>query len=219
MEISASLLNVKKEEQVQTFYKLETAHVDYYHIDVMDGKFVKNDTSDKMNEFSVTIKGISNIPLDVHLMVEDIESYVNAYAALEPRTIHFHIEAVENGDKVLNIINKIKEANCKVGIALNPKTEIEKIYEYLPYIHSVLVMSVQAGEGGQQFEETTIQKIKTLKKYIEENNLDTEIEVDGGINLENSKSVKGAGADIIVVGTYLINSKDFKYTVQQLKNV
>ena len=219
MEISASLLNVKKEEQVQTFYKLETAHVDYYHIDVMDGKFVKNDTSDKMNEFSVTIKGISNIPLDVHLMVEDIESYVNAYAALEPRTIHFHIEAVENGDKVSNIINKIKEANCKVGIALNPKTEIEKIYEYLPYIHSVLVMSVQAGEGGQQFEETTIQKIKTLKKYIEENNLDTEIEVDGGINLENSKKVKEAGADIIVVGTYLINSKDFKYTVQQLKNV
>lgn len=219
MEISTSLLSVNKENSTETFYRIEAAHTDYFHIDVMDGEFVENDTTELMQEYIDTLKGTTNTPIDVHLMVKDLPKYINIYAASNPRTITFHIEATKSKEETLELIKKIKDSDCKVGIALNPKTPIEEIYEYLPYIHTVLVMTVEPGKGGQKLISDTLNKISKLKNYIQQNNLENEIEVDGGINLDTIKDVKDAGADIAVVGSFMINAKDYKYTMNALKNI
>ena len=217
MEVSASILSVNEEESIHTFYRLETAHIDYFHIDVMDGKFVENNTSEKMKQYTDNIKNISNIPLDVHIMVENIKEYVDVYAPCMPTKISFHIEASKDKETTMKMINYIKEDGIKVGIAVNPETDIKEVFDYLPYIHTVLIMSVHPGKGGQEFIPETIDKINKLKKYLKENDLDTEIEVDGGVNLENVKELKECGVDIAVVGTALINAKDYKYTVDQIR--
>ena len=216
MEISASILNVKEEESVHTFYRLELAQIDYFHIDVMDGKFVENDSSEKMKRYSDSLKNITNIPLDVHLMVEDVKKYVDIFASNEPKCITFHLETIKNKEKIMEHINYIKQFS-KVGISIKPNTNIEDVYEFLPFVHTVLIMTVEPGKGGQELIPETIEKITKLKKYIEENNLDTEIEADGGINLSNIERLKEAGLDIAVVGTALIESKDYKYMVNKLK--
>ena len=216
MEISASVLSVKEEESAHTFYRLELAHTDYYHIDVMDGKFVKNDTTEKMKIYADHLKNITNIPLDVHLMVENVKEYVDIFSPDEPRCITFHLEAAKNKEEVFELINYIKQFS-KVGISIKPETKIEDVLEYLPYVHTVLVMTVEPGKGGQELIKETLEKIKDLRKYIDKNNLDTEIEADGGINLDNIKSIKEAGTDIAVVGTSLIDAKDYKYTINKLK--
>ena len=216
MEISASVLSVKEEESAHTFYRLELAHTDYYHIDVMDGKFVENDTTEKMKIYADHLKNITNIPLDVHLMVENVKEYVDIFSPNEPRCITFHLEAAKNKEEVFELINYIKQFS-KVGISIKPETKIEDVLEYLPYVHTVLVMTVEPGKGGQELIEETLEKIKDLRKYIDKNNLDTEIEADGGINLDNIKNLKEAGVDIAVVGTSLIDAKDYKYTINKLK--
>ena len=216
-EVATSILSVKKDEAIKIFYNLESAGTDYYHIDVMDGEFVKNNTIDLMLEYCEYLKSITNVPLDVHLMVQDVEEFIKGYAIFEPNNITFHYEACKNKEELLKFVNLIKENNCKVGVSIKPNTEAEKIYDILPYIHTVLVMTVEPGQGGQKLIKETIEKIKKLKKYIQENNLDTEIEVDGGINLENVDELKNAGCDIIVAGTSIINSKDFKDTIKKMK--
>lgn len=216
-EVATSILSVKKDEAIKIFYNLESAGTDYYHIDVMDGEFVKNNTIDLMLEYCEYLKSITNVPLDVHLMVQDVEEFIKGYAIFEPNNITFHYEACKNKEELLKFVNLIKENNCKVGVSIKPNTEAEEIYDILPYIHTVLVMTVEPGQGGQKLIKETIEKIKKLKKYIQENNLDTEIEADGGINLENVDELKNAGCDIIVAGTSIINSKDFKDTIKKMK--
>lgn len=219
MEISTSILNVEEENSVQTFYRLEVAHTDYFHIDVMDGNFVKKDTVELMKKYADNLKNVTNIPLDVHLMVEDVKKYVDIFSSCSPRNIYFHIEAIKEKEQVLEMIKYVKDQNCKVGLAINPETELSKIYEYLPYIHNVLIMTVVPGKGGQELIESTIDKIKEIREYAHINNIDIEIEADGGINLDNIKMLKDAGADIAVVGSYIINSKDYKYTISKLKEI
>ena len=216
MEISASVLSVKEEESVHKFYRLELAHTDYYHIDVMDGKFVENDTSEKMKIYADHLKNITNIPLDVHLMVDDVKKYVDIFSPNEPVCITFHLEATKNKEEILGLINYIKQFS-KVGISIKPDTKVEDVLEYLPLVHTILIMTVEPGKGGQVLIKSTLEKIKTLREYIDKNNLDTEIEADGGINLDNIKDIKDAGVDIAVVGTSLINAKDYKYTINKLK--
>lgn len=217
VEISASVLNVEEEESAKTFYNLEVAKIDYFHIDVMDGKFVENNTVDKMNKYSNILKHITLLPIDVHLMVEDVETYVKLYSTIEPSVITFHYEAVKDKEKIKNIINLIRENNCKVGIAIKPETNIEKIYEYLPYIHMCLIMTVEPGKGGQTFLSEMIEKIEKLKKYIDENNLEIDIEVDGGINLKTAPEVKKAGANILVAGTAILMANKFEDIIKELK--
>lgn len=217
MEVSASILSVKKENCIQTFYNLETSGVDYFHIDVMDGEFVKNNTTKIMTEYTEYLNTITNIPLDVHLMVKDVMAYVKSYLVFEPRSITIHYEAASSEEELLNWIQYIKEQNCKVGISVKPNTNIEEIYKFLPSIHTVLVMTVEPGEGGQKLIPETIEKVKKLKKYLQENNLEVEIEADGGINEDNAKVLKDAGCDIIVAGTSIVSSNDYKETVRKLK--
>lgn len=217
MEIATSILNVKEAESIKTFYRLEIAHTDYFHIDVMDGNFVKNNTIELMERYADSLKNITNIPLDIHLMVKEIKKYVDEFASCMPRNITFHIEATENKEEAIQLIKYIKEQDCKVGIAVNPETDITEIYDLIPSVHNVMIMTVEPGKGGQTFITDMTKKIAKLKSYITDNNLDTEIEVDGGINLDNIQEVKNAGADIAVVGTFLINSKDYKDTINKLK--
>ena len=217
VEISTSLLSVKKEDCMKTIHNLEIAHTDYYHIDVMDGNFVKNDTSIIMREYSEYIKQITNIPMDVHLMVEDVESYVKSYLAIEPNIITFHIEAVKDKTKTMEIIKYIKENNTRVGISICPKTSLEEIYEYLPYVHMILIMSVEPGKGGQKLIPETIEKARKLSGYIKENDLEVDIEIDGGVNIDNIEEIKNAGVNIVVVGTYLIKQNDYKKAIRELK--
>ena len=216
VEISASVLNVEKENSAQTFYNLETSGIDYFHIDVMDGDFVEQNTVTKMMEYTSIIKQISNIPIDVHLMVRDIEAFVEYYIPFAPNRITIHYEA-DRKEKILEQIKKINENEIKVGISVKPNTKIEEIFPLLPFVHMCLIMTVEPGRGGQELIPSTIEKIEKLKEYIEKKQLEVDIEVDGGINLQTASQVKKAGANILVVGTALIQTENYKEMVAELK--
>ena len=218
VEVSTSILSIKEGEESKAFFGLETAKTDYFHIDVMDGKFVEKDTYQKMLNNASYIKRISNLPLDVHLMVEDVKATIDDFLAVEPNIITFHLEACKSKEEVYEIINYIKENNCKVGIAVKPNTKIEEVYEFLPYIHMCLVMTVEPGKGGQTFLTDMLNKIDTLRKYREEQSLELDIEVDGGINLRTAPEVKKAGANVLVAGTAIVMANDFKVIIDELKS-
>ena len=217
VEISTSILSVKKGEESKTFFALEKAKTDYFHIDVMDGKFVEKDTYQKMLEYASYIKRISNLPLDIHLMVEDINTAIDDFASVEPNIITFHYEVCKNKEEVMEVIKKIKNNNCKVGISVKPETDIKEIYEFLPYVHMCLVMTVEPGKGGQTLLKDMVNKIAELKEYIQKNNLEVDIEADGGINLTTAEAVKKAGADILVSGTAILMAKDYKVIIDDLR--
>ena len=217
VEISTSILSVKKGEESQTFFALEKAHTDYFHIDVMDGNFVEKDTYHDMVEYSAYIRRISNLPMDVHLMVKDIETAIEVFSAVEPNIITFHLEACENKEEVMKYITLIKEKGSRVGIAIKPETPIEQVYEYLPYIHTCLVMTVEPGKGGQTLITDMIAKISELKLYTERKNIDIDIEADGGINLKTATRVKRAGANVLVAGTAILMASDYKVIIDELK--
>ena len=183
----------------------------------MDGKFVKKDTYKKMIKYSSYIKRISNLPIDVHLMVEDVRSAIDDFLGVEPNIITFHYEACKSKEEVYELIKYIKENNCKVGIAIKPNTKVEEVYEFLPYIHVCLIMTVEPGEGGQTLITEMIDNITNLKKYINENNIELDIEADGGINLKTAQFIKDAGTDILVSGTAILMANDFKTIIDELK--
>lgn len=217
VEISTSILNVKNKEESETFFKLEKAKTDYFHIDVMDGIFVERNTYEKMLEYSSYIRRISNLPQDVHLMVKDVKKAIGDFLSIEPNIITFHYESCNSKEEIHEYIKYIKENNCKVGIAIKPETKIEEIYEYLPYIHMCLVMTVEPGKGGQTLLTDMIEKVKILKKHIDENNLEVDIEVDGGINLKTAPDLKNAGANILVAGTAILMANNYKVIIDELK--
>lgn len=217
IEVSTSILTVEKENATKTFYDLEVAGTDYYHIDIMDGKFVEKNTEEMMYEYSNVIKQMSNIPLDVHLMVEDVKGNIDRYIPLVPSIITFHYEACKDDEEVIKLINYIKENNIKPAISIKPGTSIEKIKKFLPMLHMVLIMTVEPGKGGQKLIPETVEKTKELKQYLEENKLDTDVEVDGGVNKETIDMVKEAGIDIAVAGSAIISANDFKEAINELK--
>lgn len=217
VEISTSILTMEQGNEAETILALEKAKTDYFHIDVMDGKFVEKDTYNKMREYAEYIKRISNLPLDVHLMVEDVEKGIEDFSAVEPNIITFHLEACKTQEEVYKNIKLIKEANAKVGISVKPDTKIEEIYKYLPYVHMVLVMTVEPGKGGQTLLTDMLEKIKTLKEYVNSQNLEIDIEADGGINLATHDKVKDAGANILVSGTAILKATDYKVIIDELK--
>ena len=218
VEVSASILNMDNENAIKNVYELETALIDYFHIDVMDGKFVKDNTTEKMIEYSEYISSISSLPLDIHLMVEDVEQYIKSFSVFEPNLITFHIEARKNKEEIFELIKLVKESNSRVGLAIKPNTKIEEIYNYLPYIHSVLIMTVEPGLGGQELIPETIEKISRMKKYLEQEKLEVDIQADGGINLQNIDLLKQAGVSNVVVGNALMKTKDKKDMINKLKN-
>ena len=216
-EVSTSILNAEKGKEAEVILALEKARTDYIHIDVMDGEFVEKNTYQKMLELSSYVRRISNMPLDVHLMVKDVETAINIFAPVEANLMTFHLEACKDEEEVFKFINMIKDNHSRVGIAVKPDTKIEEIYKFLPFIHVVLVMTVEPGKGGQTLISDMVDKIGTLKNHIDENNLDTVIEVDGGINLATCERVKEAGASMLVAGTAILMAKDYGDIIEDLK--
>lgn len=218
-EVSTSILNAEKGKEAEIILALEKARTDYIHIDVMDGEFVEKNTYQKMLELSSYVRRISNMPLDVHLMVKDVETAINVFTPVEANLITFHLEACKDEEEVFKFINMIKDNHSRVGIAIKPDTKIEDIYKFLPYIHIALVMTVEPGKGGQTLISDMVNKVQTLKDYINENNLDTVIEVDGGINLATCEKVKKAGANMLVAGTAILMAKNYKDIIDDLKEI
>lgn len=216
-EISISTLDIDEENAVSTFYNVETAKIDYFHIDAMDGKFVKNNNMEKMKDYALKINTICMTCLDVHLMVENPKEIIEDFVDYNPDRITFHLEACKDKEEVMDIIKYLSENGIKAGIAINPDTDISKVYEFLPYIHMVLVMTVVPGLGGQSLIPGTLDKVSTLKKYCDENDFDIDIEVDGGINDVTSKKAVEAGANILVVGSYVWKSDDYTAAINKIR--
>jgi len=168
-------------------------------------------------EYSSYIRRISNLPMDVHLMVEDVETGIEVFSAVEPNIITFHLEACKNKEDVMKNIQAIKEKGARVGISVKPNTPIEEVFEYLPYIHMCLIMTVEPGKGGQTLITDMLAKILKLKEYIDTNNLEIDIEVDGGINLKTAPKVKEAGANILVAGTAILAATDYSVIIDEMK--
>ena len=213
MEISTSILNIKEENITETFYNIEAAKTDYFHIDVMDGKFVSNNTVDKMQQYIDILSGITNTPIEVHLMVKDVKKYIDIFIPNNPTKIIFHAKALKSSEEVFKMIEYIKDNNIQVGLALNPEDSIDSIKEFISKIHQVLVMTVNPGQGGQTLIPECIKKVQELKEYLDSQNLETQIEVDGGVNLQNIKEIASSGVDIAVAGTAIVNAVDMNYVI------
>lgn len=210
MLVSVSILSsVYKAKDIVE--KINKTTADFIHLDIMDGKFVENKTF-TFNEIKKLVN-FSNKKLDVHLMVKNPLKYIEDYALLNTEYITFHYESVNNH---IDIINKIKESGLKVGISIKPKTDVSEIENILKYLDLVLIMGVEPGKSGQEFKESTLDKIEKLKQVIDENGYNTIISVDGGINDEVFKMVKEKGADMIVSASYL-HEGDMEEKIKEFK--
>ena len=203
IKISPSILSADFSKLGDEVVSLEKAGADYIHIDVMDGHFVPNLTIGP--PVIKSLKKHSSLPFDVHLMISPVHKYIEDFSEAGADIITIHPEAT---DDMNNSISKIKGLNKKVGVSLNPETKVEVILEHLDKIDLVLIMSVNPGFGGQKFMPEVLTKVRDLKKLKIEKGLDFDIEIDGGINFENSKQAIEAGANILVSGTTIFKSND-----------
>ncbi len=200
IKIAPSTLAEKEERLVEYVKELQKLNVDYVHCDVMDGKFVQNTclSYDLLKE----VRANTALPLDVHLMVKDPNSVLDKYCALRPTILTVHFEAFSNQGTLMSAIKKIRKSKALVGISIKPTTPVNRILHLLPYIDLVLVMGVEPGKSGQKMISNTCPKVKELRGFIYDSNLDVKIEVDGGVNEENLKNLALAGVDIVVMGKH-----------------
>lgn len=196
MIVSLSILNIEKEDRKAQIERFMTCDSNWIHFDVMDGSFVENKTF--KYEVVKEVSEYCNLFKDVHLMTYEPTKYLKEYKEAGANQITFHYESVTN---VLETIEEIKKYNMKVGISIKPNTDVRVLEKYLPLIDLVLVMSVEPGKGGQKFMDNSLDKIRWLKEKKDNNHY--LISVDGGINNETGKLVKEAGADVVVIGSYL----------------
>ena len=216
IQISPSILSADFSQLGNEIKKLEQGGADLIHVDVMDGHFVPNLTIGP--PVIKNLRKYTKLPFDVHLMISPVHKYIENYAVAGADIITVHPEATENLKETIGLIKKFGK---KVGVSLNPKTEIKTLIDEIDNIDLVLVMSVNPGFGGQKFMPEVLDKIKELKKIKDKNQYHFDIEVDGGINFSNSKIVLEAGADILVSGTTVFkeNDGDIKVNIEKLKSM
>ena len=214
IKISPSILSADFSKLGNEIRDLEKAGADLIHIDVMDGHFVPNITIGP--EVIHKLRKYSSLPFDVHLMISPVHNFIKNFAEAGADIITIHPEATDN---LVSSIKKIKSFNKKAGVSLNPETSVNKVLPVLDSIDLVLIMSVNPGFGGQKFIENTLEKVKLLRKEIDTKNLAVQIEIDGGINFENSKIAKKAGVDILVSGSTIFkeNKGNLKKNIQLLR--
>jgi ribulose-phosphate 3-epimerase len=212
--IAPSILNAKWWKLRKQLKILESEGAKYLHFDVMDGEFVPNKSFDdrKLRHVSRYTKMVN----DVHLMVVNPENVIGKYVLAGADIITIHYEAFNNVDYLIKCLKLIREKDCKAGISIKPKTDINVLVPLLPYVDQILIMSVEPGLGGQKFIENSYSRIARLRQKVVESHFDIKIEVDGGINDTNALKVIESGADIIVVGSYLFGAEDIRANMEKL---
>ena len=211
--LSANFYNLKDDIEI-----LQKNNIEYLHLDVMDGVFVNNISFGfpVINEIK---KHNTHFIMDAHFMIIEPEKYIERAHDSGCDIFTFHYEATDmSSKKVVEVIDKIHIAGMKAGISIKPNTKVDSIYEFLDKIDLVLIMSVEPGFGGQKFMENSLPKVRSLKEYKDKNNLNFIIEIDGGINAENIKSVKDAGVDLIVAGSAVFKN-DIQKNINELNKI
>ena len=203
MQVATSILKIR--EDMQKIQEVEISSTDYIHLDIMDGNFVSN----KVDMYRLYQKR-----LDIHLMVKDVKTYVDQYHTLHPEFITFHIEAIDNPEKMIDYIHSL---DCKVGISICPDTDIDRLIPYLQSIELILIMSVPPGFGGQKFLKTSITKVNELYKMRKQYSYHYQIEVDGGLNRETIPLVNNA--DILVVGSFITDSENYEQRIEEIRQL
>lgn len=213
MIVAPSILSLDYSQMEKQVKELNESNAKWLHFDVMDGHFVPNLTFGP--DILKAYRKMTSLLLDVHIMVDDPVFFANVFMDAGAEVITFHIEALDNIEECIQLAQHIRSRGVKAGISIKPKTDLVLIKELLAEIDLVLVMSVEPGFGGQSFIPESLERIQTLKKWINEKNLNVLIEVDGGINQETGKLCKDAGADVLVAGSYVFKN-DIKEAVDSL---
>ena len=211
-KIAPSILSADFTRLGEEVKSVEIAGADLIHVDVMDGHFVPNITIGPMVVRG--LRSVTSLQLDIHLMIEKPQNFIEEFAKAGGNWITFHAEVCS---KVKQIIKSIRSLNMRPGIVLNPSTPLKILYPLLEEIDLVLLMSVNPGFPGQSFIPSTLKKIEKLREIVDRNSYPLEIEVDGGINVENIEEVSNAGGDIFVLGTGIFKTKDYKETIKKLR--
>ncbi|MBF0584289.1 MAG: ribulose-phosphate 3-epimerase [Magnetococcales bacterium] len=212
IKISPSILSADFARLGEEIRAVEAAGADYIHVDVMDGHFVPNLTIGPV--VVEAIHKVARKPLDVHLMIEPVEPYIPAFAKAGAHLLTVHCEATHHLDRTLNLI---REQGCRVGVALNPATPISQVATVLHLVDMVVLMSVNPGFGGQSFIPYLLQKVREMRSLIQERGLAIELEVDGGIKVDNIGQVAAAGADVFVAGSAVFSQTDYAAVISRLR--
>jgi len=211
-KIAPSILSADFSRLADEVRAVEKAGADVIHVDVMDGHFVPNITIGPL--VVQGLKKLTSLPLDVHLMIENPERYVEVFAQAGSDWITIHAEVCPN---LKRVIRKVRESKARPGIVLKPATPLKTLFPVLDEIDLVLIMSVNPGFGGQSFIPATLKKIERLRKIVDQDHYPLEIEVDGGVKVENIREVSAAGGDIFVVGTGIFKTENYDETIRKLR--
>ena len=212
--IAPSILSADFSNLSQQIRAVEMGHANFIHCDIMDGHFVPNLTFGPIMVSAA--KKCSKLPLDVHLMIENPDNYIEQFAKAGAHYLTVHQESVIHLHRTITLI---KDNGCKAGVSINPATPVENLSEILPFVDLVLIMSVNPGFGGQKFIPETLQKVKKLNELRRNNNYNFLIEIDGGVSSSNIKEISNAGVDIFVAGSAIFNSDNITAAALELKNL
>ncbi|MEY2191273.1 ribulose-phosphate 3-epimerase [Neobacillus sp. BF23-41] len=212
VKIAPSILSADFSKLGEEIIAVEKGGADYIHVDVMDGHFVPNITIGPL--IVEAIRPITKLPLDVHLMIDNPDQYIEAFAKAGADFITVHVEACRHLHRT---VQNIKSFGIKAGVVLNPATPVESIQHIIGDIDMVLLMSVNPGFGGQKFIPEVLPKIRKVKEMAEQKGLDIEIEIDGGVNSETAKLCMEAGANVLVAGSAIYNEEDYAKAISQIR--
>lgn len=217
IKISPSMLACDFSNMGREITKISNSGADMVHMDIMDGHFVPNISFGA--PIVKSLRNLTNLIFDVHLMISDPYKYIPDFVNSGADIITFHLESNNNYNYIINTINKIKNYNKKVGLAIKPNTDYKTLIPYLQYLDLILIMTVEPGFGGQKFMPEQLDKIQLLKKYLNTNNFNNiQIQIDGGVNTETIKIIKNYPVDICVSGTCIFKSDNMPETIKNLKS-